>query len=220
MFKKRFTETALAVCLALSTGASQAAVQDIAVNGSFESGDFTGWTQFPQTGTQTIFSPGSSGTYAANLSVESTGAGVDNVLKNANNAAGGLTAGAPITVTWDMRGVATAPGAVVFIELFSELSGGGTSAAEIYTGGPLFPNDPVNWTSYSWTTNLGPDVSGGATLQLKVACGAVPGCNASVDFDNITMTTDVSAVPVPAAVWLFGSGLVGLVGVARRKKAA
>ena len=28
----------------------------------------------------------------------------------------------------------------------------------------------------------------------------------------------VSAVPVPAAVWLFGSGLVGLAGVARRKK--
>jgi len=30
---------------------------------------------------------------------------------------------------------------------------------------------------------------------------------------------DVSAVPVPAAVWLFGSGLLGLVGVARRKSA-
>ena len=30
---------------------------------------------------------------------------------------------------------------------------------------------------------------------------------------------DVSAVPVPAAVWLFGSGLLGLVGVARRKRA-
>ena len=28
----------------------------------------------------------------------------------------------------------------------------------------------------------------------------------------------VSAVPVPAAVWLFGSGLIGLIGVARRKK--
>ena len=30
---------------------------------------------------------------------------------------------------------------------------------------------------------------------------------------------DVSAVPVPAAVWLFGSGLIGLLGLARRKKA-
>ena len=28
---------------------------------------------------------------------------------------------------------------------------------------------------------------------------------------------DVTAVPVPAAVWLFGSGLIGLVGVARRR---
>ena len=29
----------------------------------------------------------------------------------------------------------------------------------------------------------------------------------------------LSSVPVPAAVWLFGSGLLGLIGVARRKKA-
>jgi len=28
----------------------------------------------------------------------------------------------------------------------------------------------------------------------------------------------VSAVPIPAAVWLFGSGLLGLIGIARRKK--
>ena len=30
----------------------------------------------------------------------------------------------------------------------------------------------------------------------------------------------IPAVPVPPAVWLFGSGLLGLVGIARRKKAA
>ena len=34
-------------------------------------------------------------------------------------------------------------------------------------------------------------------------------------FDNIVVT----AVPIPAAVWLFGSGLLGLVGICRRTKA-
>jgi len=33
-------------------------------------------------------------------------------------------------------------------------------------------------------------------------------------------TVNVSAVPVPAAVWLFGSGLIGLVGIARRRNPA
>ena len=40
----------------------------------------------------------------------------------------------------------------------------------------------------------------------------------SLDFSNATIVA--SPVPVPAAVWLFGSGLLGLVGVARRKKSA
>lgn len=39
--------------------------------------------------------------------------------------------------------------------------------------------------------------------------------------DSVTFDTlfDVTPVPVPAAVWLFGSGLIGLAGFARRKKA-
>ncbi len=36
--------------------------------------------------------------------------------------------------------------------------------------------------------------------------------------DVIEGVMPVSAVPVPAAAWLFGSGLIGLVGVARRKQ--
>lgn len=35
--------------------------------------------------------------------------------------------------------------------------------------------------------------------------------------ENVRM--DVQVVPVPAAVWLFGSGLLGLAGIARKKKA-
>lgn len=41
--------------------------------------------------------------------------------------------------------------------------------------------------------------------------------NSAYSLDNIQL--DLNSVPVPAAVWLFGSGLIGLVGVARRKKA-
>ncbi len=63
--------------------------------------------------------------------------------------------------------------------------------------------------------------------------GPFPGSRAAADFYNTgfitlesltagaTFTTDSGAsysiVPVPAAVWLFGSGLLGLVGVARRR---
>jgi hypothetical protein len=36
-----------------------------------------------------------------------------------------------------------------------------------------------------------------------------------LDFDNVRLNT----IPLPASVWLFGSGLLGLVGIARRKKA-
>jgi hypothetical protein len=49
----------------------------------------------------------------------------------------------------------------------------------------------------------------------EAADGAWPGTG--VYYDNLGFA-EVSAVPVPAAVWLFGSGLLGLVGVARRKK--
>lgn len=33
-----------------------------------------------------------------------------------------------------------------------------------------------------------------------------------------TMDITVNAIPVPASVWLFGSGLLGLIGIARKKK--
>ena len=38
--------------------------------------------------------------------------------------------------------------------------------------------------------------------------------------DMVLMIESVQPVPVPAAVWLFGSGLLALVGIARRKKVA
>ena len=163
----------------------------------FETGAFNdgstnaSWQQFEGGGIQTITTSNpSSGTFAANLVVPVRGGAdpaVDNLIKNANLQAGNLTPGASITVSFDMRGSLSGAGGVVFAEFFSELSGGGTSKAEIFTGGPLTP-DP-DWTSYSFNTTLGPDVSGGVTLQLKASCGPVPGCGVDVFFDNVSITT-------------------------------
>ena len=41
-----------------------------------------------------------------------------------------------------------------------------------------------------------------------------------VDSSTPAMYASFTVVPVPAAVWLFGSGLLGLVAIARRKKTA
>ena len=50
--------------------------------------------------------------------------------------------------------------------------------------------------------------------------GPFQGFNANFDAQSLTITNySPTVIPVPAAVWLFGSGLLGLVGVARRKKA-
>ena len=54
-------------------------------------------------------------------------------------------------------------------------------------------------------------------LGLSPAHGSInaPDPSINVYVDNLS----VNSVPVPAAVWLFGSGLIGLAGIARRKKA-
>ena len=153
----------------------------------------------------------SSGTYAARLTQTTAN---NSLIKNANIGIGVVTPGMEITISFDARG-STANGGVIFAEFFSEIAGGGVSAAEILGGGPLALNAGSDvWTTYTFTAMAGPDVSGGVTLQLGAVCGAAGGCNADVYFDNISIT----AVPVPAAVWLFGSAL-GVFGWLKRRAA-
>ncbi len=59
-------------------------------------------------------------------------------------------------------------------------------------------------------------------FQLDLAGTGLLGSNIGVRWGmtcaNDAIEGSVSTVPVPAAAWLFGSGLLGLVGVARRRK--
>jgi hypothetical protein len=64
------------------------------------------------------------------------------------------------------------------------------------------------------------DGDGDGIAGIKMSPGG-PFANFQANFNaNMASTPDAAPVPVPAAVWLFGSGLLGLVGVARRKKKA
>jgi len=56
----------------------------------------------------------------------------------------------------------------------------------------------------------------GGSLQGALAGGRIEGFF-SATLGSGGKVGEVTVVPVPAAVWLFGSGLLGLVGVARRK---
>jgi hypothetical protein len=173
----------LSICLFFNLGLVYGQF-DVADNGGFETGDFTGWEQTLVNGTQTVgaFDP-TEGAFAANLNndVEATAS----LIKNANKGIGVVSPGDNITVTFDARGSAEA-GGVAFAELFSELSGGGTSASVILGGGPLALNiDPDVWTSFTFSTVAGSDVSGGLTLQLNATTGGNTGSFSNIFFDNV-----------------------------------
>jgi len=190
--------------LLLAMGSAQAV--EVAINGGFETGDFTGWTQFPNDGTQAITGDASSGSFAAQLTQTTPN---NSLIKNANIGIGQVAPGTIIDISFDAKG-STANGGVIFAEVFSELDGGGTSAGEILGGGPLAVTS--DYQNFMFSTVAGPDVSGGVTFQIGAVCGADPGCSSEVFVDNVS----VNVVPIPAAAWLFGSAL-GLLGWIRRK---
>lgn len=74
------------------------------------------------------------------------------------------------------------------------------------------------FTGGSWYADTGTaDVSLGANsalLEFIVPSETGPEPTSATTF---AIDVDVSPIPVPAAVWLFGAGLMGLAGVARRR---
>lgn len=96
-------------------------------------------------------------------------------------------------------------------------NGGGTSASDATDYATMIGNNNVAQNSWKphWFIPFNPTVDGQYDFYL-----------AAFDSSGQLARTDISVivgegavVPVPAAVWLFGSGLLGLVGIARRRKA-
>jgi len=94
---------------------------------------------------------------------------------------------------------------------------------------PLTNNDGNfnNWEADAAVTIVGAEWEGVTTIRVTIenvltATSTTLGESAFLEkkLAGNSVGLIVNPVPVPAAAWLFGSGLLGLVGIARRKKAA
>lgn len=93
--------------------------------------------------------------------------------------------------------------------------GGGTLNFKI-AGGSFTDTKHPDLLTYFGLPSV--DYVGG--LNISFSSIGTPAVGAAITSETIFSGNVVnSPVPVPAAVWLFGSGLIGLVGVARRKRA-
>jgi hypothetical protein len=146
------------------------------------------------------------------------------------------TNGIPVSFVFDAAGFLGALSAGLAIS--QNVTGGATPASD--NGDGAFPGGALIATTTWNTANIPGSVLGSnpsGTLPLTantiggdpLFVGPFPGFNFNFDFASLHVTgcTDTgtgtnacaSAVPIPAAVWLFGSGLLGLIGIARRGRA-
>ena len=121
------------------------------------------------------------------------------------------------TISFDHKIFSAGTGINNFVAYQVAISGPDGSA--IWLGST--PNQATDWlsitapiveTSWSVTGTWLDILSNVDTLQIRIELVANDGNDIS-GLDNIQL----SSVPIPAAVWLFGSGLIGLIGFARRK---
>ena len=158
----------------------------LAVNGSFETGDFTGWQQFVNSGMQSISSdtPDTSSFSAALSGNTAVGAAGTTEIKQANLEAGVLALGDVLNIQFDVKGT-FGPAGQLNVLSFTEFGGDGATL----TNNTTIASGVDNWTHYDYDITLdGPDASGGFSLAFNPVCGAVAGCFANVFIDNVSIT--------------------------------
>ena len=89
-------------------------------------------------------------------------------------------------------------------------TGEAATHAFLYSGGNLLDLNNLISPNSGWTLV---DAQGINDLGQILGWGSYNGQ------DVAFLMTPISTVPLPAAFWLFGSGLLGLIGIARRKAA-
>lgn len=171
-----------------------------------------------------------------------TGIPVSMVLDASGFLSGELTSGGPmgavpasdgtwIDTTWGYLNTGPVPMATTSWNttnhsncVESNCTGNGTSGML-----PFIADTAINTNDFDLTTPTYSDLANDGVGGSPIQNGVFPGFNFNIDFTALTITNpdaggsitafDVAPeVPVPAAVWLFSSGMLGLIGVARRKR--
>lgn len=186
---------ALGMAMAALVVSASAAHADLLTNGSFESGDFTGWTEggnfeFSQVATGPFYdyAGAQDGAFYGTFGPVGSDASLSQTFSD--------SPGATLTVSFWINAVGDAPSD------FAVLFNSETIVDAI---------DPSlnGWTMFSGTFTA----TGSDTIQLLVRDD--PGY---IAFDNFSVT-EGGAVPEPISIALFGAGLAGL-GATRRRKSA
>ncbi|MEE8428763.1 MAG: VPLPA-CTERM sorting domain-containing protein [Gammaproteobacteria bacterium] len=110
------------------------------------------------------------------------------------------------------------------------------AAPACLAGAPILAGETWVWGALDFGNNTFEGNAGAYTLELVGQDGSDYFLSAVLDtatnpqtdqafpsfgaFNPLTTVPPPSVIPLPAAAWLFGSGLIGLLGVARRKKAS
>ncbi len=180
------------------------------------------------TGTIAPFAFGEAGNLVVHdLTVQAIGDGLGNpgplILGNMLFDWNGNT-GVPVSIVWDASGFM---GAIPLPTNQTVFGVGAIPASNNWQNGivPIGPA-PIATTTWNTTTvagaGLGTAVSGTLPLIADTVAGspmiAGPFNGYNANFDITTISVVMTPVPIPATVWLFGSGLFGLAALARRSK--
>jgi hypothetical protein len=87
------------------------------------------------------------------------------------------------------------------------------------SNGTLTLTNTSNFVMAVWDANLGGGAGAWVGDSSPVWYGNGNAVQLTFETSGGTLVVDVQPVPVPATVWLFGSGILGLIGIARRKTA-